>query len=162
MRCSWFFMVYAFSLSGCGYHIFTAKTLFNNADVVQQQYVVPLQVQEREGAEFYASPKLISLLVRLNREHPKSVFTITYPAEAVSSMNELKEELKWLSIAPERFNFKANNQYSLNLHVRVSYPLVKDRDCGVLSIHKHNSYPFGCTLEYNYQMSLAQPIRETE
>lgn len=163
MRCLWFVMVLVVGLSGCGYHAAsTGKSPSYDVEVVQQQYVVPMQTQQRGGAIFYASPRLISLLVKLDWKHPKSVFTITYPVEADGSIGELREELKWLSIAPERINFIASKQRSLSLHVRISYPLVNDRDCGVLSIHKHDSYPFGCALEYNLQMSSAKPSREGE
>lgn len=159
MRYFWLVTVTLCSLAlfGCGYYSSLSQP--HEIRLGKEQYDFLLEEQQ-EGDVKHSVSKLIDLFVKLDKKYPKSVFIITHTTENKRQIDEIKTELKWLGILPNRLYFNLNNEKPKHITIQVNYPIIVKQNCGTLSLQAHSDYQFGCSLNYNYQNSLAQPIKE--
>ncbi|GIU51362.1 hypothetical protein TUM4438_40730 [Shewanella sairae] len=108
----------------------------------------------------YSVPELIDKLSELGNNYPESDFIIIYPAEVESFATQLKNEVDSLGLIEKRVRYISNTKKSKGSPLLIYVSSFEQYNCGALNINNHSSYSFGCSIRYNHNNNLVQPIKD--
>ncbi len=120
---------------------------------------------------------ITAFILKTKNEHDSAHFSLYYNQEQQPFIDLLKKSLKQSKISSSDYSFfpfKGDRDYAtvvtskvnkvtnfsesvLKIKVVAKYVKLRNVDCGVLTHKSADKYDFGCSLNYNRNISLANP-----
>lgn len=104
--------------------------------------------------------KVYRFISNLNKRESNSFYEIEYQPQFGDMISELTFELRALNITPARYKFDVSEDAnSSHMKVKAFYRQYKGNECGELNFHNRKEYRFGCSIEYNRNISLVNSFK---
>ncbi|ENM5738646.1 ATPase [Vibrio mimicus] len=103
----------------------------------------------------------MDFVLDVNQREPKTKYIVMYRPEQGEFIDQFVLRMKTKGIAKYRYKLEAAPEtQSKAVSILATYIQITSQDCGTLTFHNANDYPFGCSVEHNRGISLVNPLEE--
>ncbi|MBE4585615.1 ATPase [Vibrio navarrensis] len=149
----WSLVIMALLLSACS-GVNTSNT--SMMEQLQETY------EFNSTGKAHSVNKAISFIEEVNQREPKAKFKIYYQPAASEFIDQLLVQLKNSQVTKNRYELEvASSDQKKAVLIQAQYVHIRSQECGSLAFSNKDEYRFGCSLEHNRNISLANPLKST-
>ncbi|WP_001242525.1 hypothetical protein [Vibrio mimicus] len=105
--------------------------------------------------------RAMDFVLDVNLREPKTKYIVMYRPEQGEFIDQFVLRMKAKGIAKYRYKLEAAPEtQSKAVSILATYIQITSQDCGTLTFHNADYYPFGCSVEHNRGISLVNPLEE--